>query len=92
MHVVVCSFCSASVQYVTSGVWNYTLTMKAYTDAARMQPVDLNTELHLNQKVWFALKTDGLDDKIVALVTHSCFATDEPAASGSLRHDLIIDG
>ncbi|XP_044204526.1 uromodulin-like [Thunnus albacares] len=83
---------STVIQYVTSGVWNYTLTMKAYTDAGRTQLVDSNTELHLDQKVWFALETDGLDSEIISLVTQSCYATSEPSPDASLRYDLIIDG
>uniref|UniRef100_A0A3B4VDB8 Pancreatic secretory granule membrane major glycoprotein GP2-like n=1 Tax=Seriola dumerili TaxID=41447 RepID=A0A3B4VDB8_SERDU len=78
--------------YVITGVWNYTLTMKAYTDPGRTQTVTSNTELQLNQKVWYELKTGGLDDKEVALVTHSCFATDDPSGNSSLRYDLIING
>ncbi|XP_023279986.1 alpha-tectorin-like [Seriola lalandi dorsalis] len=83
---------NGSYEYVITGVWNYTLTMKAYTDPGRTQTVTSNTELKLNQKVWYELKTGGLDDKEIALVTHSCFATDDPTANSSLRYDLIING
>ncbi|XP_047439432.1 alpha-tectorin-like [Mugil cephalus] len=83
---------STSVQYVTTGVWNYTLTMAAYTDAGRTQAVDSNTVLQLNQRVWFEMMTHGLDNKTVALVTDSCFATNEPSVSATLRYDLIMSG
>ncbi len=66
--------------------------MMAFIDAERTQPVNSNSELHLNQKIWCEMKADGLDDKKVALVTHSCFATGEPSAYSSLRYDLIING
>ncbi|XP_078103444.1 uncharacterized protein LOC144516114 [Sander vitreus] len=83
---------SSSVAYVTSRVWNYTVTMMAYTDPGRTQAVGKDTELHLNQRVWFELKADGLDDKNVALVTDSCFATNTPSPNSSLSYDLIMNG
>ncbi|XP_035849298.1 zonadhesin-like [Sander lucioperca] len=83
---------SSSVAYVTSGVWNYTVTMMAYTDPGHTQAVGKDTEVHLNQKVWFELKADGLDDKNVALVTDSCFATNTPSPNSSLIYDLIMNG
>uniref|UniRef100_A0A8D0D9N4 ZP domain-containing protein n=1 Tax=Sander lucioperca TaxID=283035 RepID=A0A8D0D9N4_SANLU len=82
----------SSVAYVTSGVWNYTVTMMAYTDPGHTQAVGKDTEVHLNQKVWFELKADGLDDKNVALVTDSCFATNTPSPNSSLIYDLIMNG
>lgn len=66
--------------------------MTAFTNAEHTQPVNVNTKLHLNQKVWFEMKADGLDDKKVALVMHSCFATNEPSANSSLRYNLIMNG
>ncbi|XP_051269913.1 alpha-tectorin-like [Dicentrarchus labrax] len=82
---------SSTVAYATFGYWNTTVTMKAYSDPGRTQAVDANSTLHLNQKIWFELKADTLDDQ-VALVTHSCYATSEPSANSSLRYNLIIDG
>ncbi|XP_068578084.1 uncharacterized protein [Cebidichthys violaceus] len=82
---------SNSVAYVTSGVWNYTLTMNAYTDAGRTQAVKPDDQLHLNQKVWFELKAYGLDQTTVALVTHSCFATNEPSPNSNLTYSIIIN-
>ncbi|XP_074506805.1 uncharacterized protein LOC141776867 [Sebastes fasciatus] len=83
---------SSSVAYITTGIWNYTLTMTAYTNARRTHIVNKDTYLHLNQKVWFELKTDGLNDKMVNLVTHSCFATNDPSPDASLTYNLIMDG
>ncbi|XP_041821683.1 uncharacterized protein LOC121626990 [Chelmon rostratus] len=80
---------SSVIEKITSGTWNYTLTMKAYTDAGRTQAVDSNTEVQLNQQIWMELETDGLDDGLVALVTDSCWATDQ---AESLRYNLIVDG
>lgn len=85
-------FCSTSVAYVTFGNWTYTLTMKAFIDSRRTQPVDSNTLLHLNQRVWFELKADIIDYEKVALVTQSCYATNEPFANSSLRYNLIVNG
>ncbi|XP_067458894.1 alpha-tectorin-like [Thunnus thynnus] len=83
---------SSVIQQIVSGAWNYTLTMKAYTDADRTQAVESSTEIQLEQTIWVELKTDGLDDKLVAVVTDSCWATNEASSSGSLRYDLIIKG
>ncbi|XP_042283066.1 uncharacterized protein LOC121907522 [Thunnus maccoyii] len=83
---------SSVIQQIVSGAWNYTLTMKAYTDADRTQAVESSTEIQLEQTIWVELKTDGLDDKLVAVVTDSCWATNEPSPSEILRYDLIIGG
>ncbi|XP_070849844.1 alpha-tectorin-like [Chaetodon trifascialis] len=80
---------SSVIQKIISGTWNYTLTMKAYTDARHTEAVDSNTEVQLNQKIWVVLETDGLDDGLVAVVTDSCWATNQ---AGSLRYNLIKDG
>lgn len=83
---------SSVIQQLVSGAWNYTLTMKAYTDASRTQAVESSTEIKLQQTVWVELKTDGLDGKLVAVVTDSCWATNQPSPSGSLKYDLVIAG
>uniref|UniRef100_A0A671Z0P0 Zonadhesin-like n=1 Tax=Sparus aurata TaxID=8175 RepID=A0A671Z0P0_SPAAU len=77
---------------ITSGEWNYNLTMKLYTDFDRKVAIQSSTEIDLDQKVWVELKTGGLDDSIVRVVTDSCWATNQPSPSGSLRYDLIIKG
>lgn len=79
------------VQVISAGRWNYTLTMKAYTDAGLTQAVDQSTEVLLNQQIWVLLDTEGLDGNELALVTDSCWATDQPSATASLRYDLIED-
>ncbi|XP_034020173.1 uncharacterized protein LOC117504786 [Thalassophryne amazonica] len=82
--------------YVTrnlkDGQWRYTLTMKAYVDAAHTHAIDSVTRIYMNQRIWVVLKADGLDNNIVALVAESCWATKEPQPSASLRHDLIMNG
>ncbi|TNN48969.1 Trace amine-associated receptor 6 [Liparis tanakae] len=83
---------STSIQKITSGEWNYNLTMTAYTDPDRMNPIQSSNNIQMNQKIWVELKTDGLDERIVHVVTDSCWATDQPSPSGSLRYDLIIKG
>ncbi|KAM4713899.1 alpha-tectorin-like [Anableps anableps] len=83
---------SAVVQVISSGPWNYSLTMKAYADADRTQAVDPNAEVRLNQKIWVELDTDGLDENMVAVVTDSCWATDQASPTASRRHYLIKDG
>ncbi|XP_073330033.1 alpha-tectorin-like [Pagrus major] len=77
---------------ITSGEWNYNLTMKLYTDFDRKVAIQSSTEINLDQKIWVELKTGGLDDTIVRVVTDSCWATNQPSPSGSLRYDLIIKG
>uniref|UniRef100_A0A8C2XTA5 ZP domain-containing protein n=1 Tax=Cyclopterus lumpus TaxID=8103 RepID=A0A8C2XTA5_CYCLU len=83
---------SSVIQEITSGEWNYNLTMKAYTDPDRMNAIQTSNDIEMNQKIWVELKTDGLDERMVHVVTDSCWATDQPSPSGSLRYDLIIKG
>ncbi|XP_036965799.1 alpha-tectorin-like [Acanthopagrus latus] len=77
---------------ITSGEWNYNLTMKLYTNFDSKVAIQSSTEINLDQKIWVELKTGGLDDSIVRVVTDSCWATNQPSPSGSLRYDLIIKG
>ncbi|XP_023201522.1 alpha-tectorin-like [Xiphophorus maculatus] len=83
---------SSVVQFVSSGPWNYSLTMKAYTDANRTQAVASNTEVRLNQKIWVELDADGLDESLVAVVMDSCWATDQESANASRKYYLIENG
>ncbi|KAL4008035.1 hypothetical protein ACER0C_001887 [Sarotherodon galilaeus] len=83
---------SSVIQHATPSVWNYTLTMKAYTDVGCTQTVESFAEVPLNQRIWVELKANGLDEEMVAMVTDSCWATDLASSTGSLRYDLIIDG
>ncbi|XP_070786394.1 alpha-tectorin-like [Enoplosus armatus] len=80
------------VQKIVSGIWNYTLMMNAYTDSSRTSLVTSKTEITLNEKIWLELKTEGLDANMIALVTDSCWATNQLSPTSSLRYDLIIDG
>lgn len=66
--------------------------MKAYTSADRMNAIQSSTDIQLDEKIWVDLESDGLDEQMVVLVTDSCWATDQPSPSGSLRYDLIISG
>ncbi|XP_068429168.1 alpha-tectorin-like [Clinocottus analis] len=83
---------SSVAQQITSGAWDYNLTLISYTDADRMNAIQGNTDIELNQKIWMEIKTNGLNEKMVLLVTDSCWATDKPSPNGSLRYDLIVKG
>ncbi|XP_039461587.1 alpha-tectorin-like isoform X1 [Oreochromis aureus] len=83
--------CSVA-QKISCGVWNYTLIIKAYTDAGQTQVVQLNSEVRLNQRIWVELETNGLDGSMVTVVSDSCWATDQASPTSSPRHDLIING
>ncbi|XP_074479778.1 uncharacterized protein LOC141760657 [Sebastes fasciatus] len=83
---------SSLIQHVMSGSWNYTLSMKAYTDAGRTRAVRLGTHVKLDQKIWVELKTDGLEGSLVAVVTDSCWATSEASPGANPRYDLITNG
>uniref|UniRef100_A0A673AZ12 ZP domain-containing protein n=1 Tax=Sphaeramia orbicularis TaxID=375764 RepID=A0A673AZ12_9TELE len=74
------------------GQWMYNLTMNAFADPDHMQPIDSRTDIELDQKIWVVIMAEGLDEKQVALVTDSCWATDQPLPNGSLRYDLVIKG
>uniref|UniRef100_A0A3B4USC7 Uncharacterized LOC111218484 n=1 Tax=Seriola dumerili TaxID=41447 RepID=A0A3B4USC7_SERDU len=80
------------IQQITSGEWSYNLSMKAYASSDRVQAIQSSNEIQLDEKIWVELKTDGLNEKMVVVVTDSCWATDQPSPSGSLRYDLIIKG
>ncbi|XP_053185066.1 alpha-tectorin-like [Scomber japonicus] len=83
---------SSVTQTIVSGAWEYTLTMNAFTDASRTQAVSSSTEILLDQTVWVELKTAGLDDKLVAVVTDSCWATNDKSPTAKLKYDLIKNG
>ncbi|XP_005752632.1 alpha-tectorin-like [Pundamilia nyererei] len=83
--------CSVA-QKISCGAWNYTLIIKAYTDAGRTQVVQLNSEVRLNQRIWVELETNGLDGSMVTVVSDSCWATNQASPTSSPRHDLIING
>ncbi|XP_022596536.1 uncharacterized protein LOC111218484 [Seriola dumerili] len=83
---------SSVIQQITSGEWSYNLSMKAYASSDRVQAIQSSNEIQLDEKIWVELKTDGLNEKMVVVVTDSCWATDQPSPSGSLRYDLIIKG
>ncbi|TKS66416.1 Neuronal acetylcholine receptor subunit alpha-2 [Collichthys lucidus] len=79
-------------QKIVSGVWNYTVTMNAFTDYALTRLVKASTEVLLNQRIYVELKTLELDDTKVAVVTDSCWATNMPASDSAVRYDLVING
>ncbi|XP_041840344.1 uromodulin-like [Melanotaenia boesemani] len=80
---------SSVVQHITSGGWNYTVTMKAYTNGDRTQALDSNSDVVLNQKIWVELDTTGLNAGLIAVVTDSCWATGQESSSSTPKHDLI---
>uniref|UniRef100_A0A8C9Z5S6 ZP domain-containing protein n=1 Tax=Sander lucioperca TaxID=283035 RepID=A0A8C9Z5S6_SANLU len=83
---------SSVVLQIVSGIWNYTLMMKAYTDGSFINVVGPDTELVLDQKVWVELMTVGLDDNMVSIVTDSCWATNQPSPNASVQYNLVING
>uniref|UniRef100_A0A3P8V557 Alpha-tectorin-like n=1 Tax=Cynoglossus semilaevis TaxID=244447 RepID=A0A3P8V557_CYNSE len=88
-----CTWFSSSVtQQIVSGQWSYNLTMEAYTNTETKKALGNNDKVLLNQKIWVDLKTEGLDKGMVAVVVESCWGTNEPLPSSSLKYDIIIDG
>ncbi|KAG8000944.1 Alpha-tectorin [Nibea albiflora] len=83
---------SSVTQQIISGEWSYNLTMNAYTNPERNKAIQPDTYIELNRKIWVELKTEGLDEKMIHLLTDSCWATDQPLPNGSLRYDLIVKG
>ncbi|XP_067378941.1 uncharacterized protein [Channa argus] len=83
---------SSVIVHITSGAWNYTLTMNAYADSKRTQVLGSNTDVLLDQRIWVELDTHGLDDNLVSVVTESCWATADPSPTGALRYNLIVNG
>ncbi|XP_054642423.1 uncharacterized protein LOC129187333 [Dunckerocampus dactyliophorus] len=80
------------MQRLISDSWDYTLIMRAYLDADHERLVQHHTEIQLNQTVYIALATEGLDDNTVSLVTDHCWASNTSSENGPLRHNLITDG
>ncbi|XP_024143351.1 uncharacterized protein LOC112155730 [Oryzias melastigma] len=78
--------------FLQSGEWKYSVTMKAYSDAAHTQLLDPKSDVRLNQKIWIVLETNGLDEDVVSVVTDSCWATSEDSPNSVPRYDLIRDG
>lgn len=87
------SLLSSSVtQQIISGEWYYNLSMNAYTNPERNKAIQPDTYIELNKKIWVELKTEGLNEEMIHLLTDSCWATDQPLPDGSLRYDLVIKG
>lgn len=79
-------------QQIASGQWSYNLSMTAYSDPERTQPIESSSDVQLNDKIWVELKAEGLDENMAVIVTDSCWATNQPSPRGSLRYDLIVKG
>ncbi|TNN48381.1 Alpha-tectorin [Liparis tanakae] len=83
---------SSVFQRIETGVVDYSLMMSAYTDAGFTVPVDGNTEVELNQRVWLKFDTQDLDENLLALVTESCWVTNAADPTGTPSYKLIVDG
>lgn len=83
---------SSVKQEISSGQWNYSLSMMAYTDALRTEAIQPNSSIQLDQRVWVEFKAEKLDNEMLSLVTESCWATNHPSPQSGLRYDLIING
>lgn len=83
---------SSVKQEISSGQWNFSLSMMAYTDALRHEAIQANTSMQLDQRVWVEFKAEKVDDQMLSLVTESCWATSHYSPESSLRYDLIING
>lgn len=83
---------SSVVREIQSGLLNYTLVLNTYNNSALTNMMGPNTEVLLNQKIWVKLKAEGLVGNLVALVTDSCWATNEPTPTAALRYSLISNG
>ncbi|XP_060884982.1 uromodulin-like [Labrus mixtus] len=80
---------SSVVSEIKSGIWQYNLIMKAYSDAGLQQTT---TSVTLNQKIWVELKTAGLDSNLVAVVIDSCWANKNKESDKLPKYDLIRTG
>lgn len=66
--------------------------MLAYSDPERTDIIQPVTDVELNDKIWVELKTSGLNENLVHVVTDSCWATSQPLATSMPRYDLIKEG
>ncbi|XP_034407136.1 alpha-tectorin-like [Cyclopterus lumpus] len=78
-------------QHIETEVLNYTVMMTAYTDAGFNHHVENDTDIQLNQRIWLEMKMQGLDDNTVAVVTDSCWTTNQSSPNSSLSYYLVID-
>ncbi|XP_036072687.1 uromodulin [Oryzias melastigma] len=78
--------------FLQSGEWNYSLSMKAYSDAAHTDLLGPKSDVRLNQKIWIVLETEGLDKNVVSVVTEACWATSDDSPSSTPKYYLINDG
>ncbi|KAF3698341.1 Alpha-tectorin Precursor [Channa argus] len=83
---------SSVIVHVTSEIWNYTLTMNAYTDPKHTKLLNPDSEVLLDQRIWVELNSYELDDNLIKLVTNSCWASPNPSPNGDLKYDLIVNG
>ncbi|XP_061827882.2 uncharacterized protein [Nerophis lumbriciformis] len=83
---------SPVIKHLSSGEWDYILTLTAYIDPGRTQPIESSTGVLLNEKIWVEIKAYGLEGNDLSIVTESCWATDQLSSNGSIRYDLITAG
>ncbi|XP_053733518.1 alpha-tectorin-like [Synchiropus splendidus] len=83
---------NSAFHMLSAGEFDYSLTMTLYTDPQRKKPYQKDEDIGLDEKVWVELKTNGLDEKLISVVTENCWATAEPLSNATLRYDLIIHG
>uniref|UniRef100_A0AAV2LGQ4 ZP domain-containing protein n=1 Tax=Knipowitschia caucasica TaxID=637954 RepID=A0AAV2LGQ4_KNICA len=77
---------------ITAGNWTYNLSMKAYGDEGRTKALTPGDNITLDQTVWVELRTEGLDQDLVKLVTDSCWATSEADTNSTLKYELVKMG
>lgn len=90
-NVCVCVLCSAAMQEVVSGSWNYSLSMGMFSNLACTKPIDFSNGVEVGQTIYISVDTKGLDGNIITLVTESCWATNTEKGNG-LRYDLVTNG
>ncbi|XP_029102568.1 uromodulin-like, partial [Scleropages formosus] len=74
-----------------AGINRYQMRMIPYLDAQFQQPFTGSTmEVPINQQVYVAVEVEGLDDRQIATVIDSCWATPINDPLSSVRWDLIV--
>lgn len=88
---VMCCFCSFVRKKLPSGHGRYHLRIIPYHDAHFSSPLTgvINVEMEMEQRLYVEVRAEGVDERQVATVLDSCWATPVNNASYPIQQNLI---
>uniref|UniRef100_A0AAV2JGL6 ZP domain-containing protein n=1 Tax=Knipowitschia caucasica TaxID=637954 RepID=A0AAV2JGL6_KNICA len=81
---------SIEFSYEMNQTFNLSTTL--FTDAALIKPLELNTPLSLQQRLWLQVSAPELEGTTMTLVIEESWSTTDNDLHGANRYDLIKDG